>query len=162
MAARSGSRSVLIFTPCLLSFEDAGTIHTKVVNDRNLRAIATKRLGKTTSVIVLFEGEEVPFTAKYGPSLLQCSIYIKQVDICYECGRLGHRMDVCPDPKNKISRGCGARNPAPNHNCTPSCLLCKGAHSTADKTCRATYKTPYIIKQHHQAKAGESKNEKGH
>ncbi|KAH7951065.1 hypothetical protein HPB52_004614 [Rhipicephalus sanguineus] len=51
-------------------------------------------------------------------------------------------MDVCPFPNNKICRGCSSHNPDQDHQCTPKCTLCHGAHPTADKECAAKYKTP--------------------
>ncbi|KAH7969769.1 hypothetical protein HPB52_021737 [Rhipicephalus sanguineus] len=33
--------------------------------------------------------------------LVRCSLYRKHVDVCYECGRLGHRPDVCPHLDDK-------------------------------------------------------------
>ncbi|KAH7941545.1 hypothetical protein HPB49_014811 [Dermacentor silvarum] len=56
-------------------------------------------------------------------------------------------MDVCPFPSNKIWRGCGVRNPPPDHTCNPKFSLCGGPHLTADKSCTARYKTPYVIRK---------------
>lgn len=71
----------------------------------------------------------------------------KQIDVCYACGRVGHRIDVCPDPSNKICRGCGISNPAEDHECVPKCGLCGGKHLTADKACKARFKTPYVVRR---------------
>ncbi|XP_070392619.1 serine/arginine repetitive matrix protein 2-like [Dermacentor albipictus] len=56
-------------------------------------------------------------------------------------------MDVCPDPSNTICRGCGISNPAEDHRCVPKCGLCGGKHLTADKACKARFKTPYIVRR---------------
>ncbi|KAH8028471.1 hypothetical protein HPB51_017428 [Rhipicephalus microplus] len=94
------------------------------------------------AVIVLFEGFKVPTYVRYGGALLRCSLYRKQVDICYYCGRLGHRADVCPNPQARICRGCGAPSSPKDHQCTPTCELCGSNHQMAERTCRARYKTP--------------------
>ncbi|KAL1421947.1 hypothetical protein MTO96_003939 [Rhipicephalus appendiculatus] len=47
----------------------------------------------------------------------------------------------------RVPTGCGASNPDPNHKCTPTCRLCGGAHPTADKACKARFKTPYLVKK---------------
>ncbi|KAL1437569.1 hypothetical protein MTO96_048779 [Rhipicephalus appendiculatus] len=127
--------------------EDTRTINTKIVNAKNRTALAAKRLSNTTTVIIAFESPKVSTLVRYGGTLLRCSLYRKQVDICHQCGRLGHRMDVCPNPTDKMCRGCGAKNRDPNHQCTPKCRLCGGEHLTADKFCRAKFKTPYIVKK---------------
>nr|XP_050023412.1 serine/arginine repetitive matrix protein 2-like [Dermacentor andersoni] len=56
-------------------------------------------------------------------------------------------MDVCPDPSNTICRGCGISNPAEDHRCVPKCGLCEGKHLTADKACKARFKTPYVVRR---------------
>ncbi|KAH7979264.1 hypothetical protein HPB49_008883 [Dermacentor silvarum] len=127
--------------------EDVKVIHLNIVNKRNPAALAAKRLSKTTSVIIAFAGDRVPTWVYYGGAMLRCTLYRKQIDVCHQCGRVGHRMDVCPNPQDRVCRGCGASNPDPNHKCTPRCRLCGGAHPTADKTCMARFKTPYLVKK---------------
>ncbi|KAH7947348.1 hypothetical protein HPB52_010478 [Rhipicephalus sanguineus] len=125
--------------------EDAKSIHTNIVHALNPQALAAKRLSNTTTVIVAFEGPRVPTYVRYGGALLRCVLYRKQIDMCHCCGRLGHRMDVCPNPQDKVCRGCGVANPDPDHQCSPRCKLCGGTHMTADRNCRARYKTPYVV-----------------
>ncbi|KAH7956148.1 hypothetical protein HPB52_006506 [Rhipicephalus sanguineus] len=96
----------------------AQEIDANIVNTRNPLALAAKRIGTTTTVVIAFDGPSAPRAAP------------------------GHRMDVCPFSNNKICRGCGSRNPDQDHQCTPKCTLCDGAHPTADKECAAKYKTP--------------------
>ncbi|KAL1473576.1 hypothetical protein MTO96_038587 [Rhipicephalus appendiculatus] len=103
--------------------EDARSIHTNIVHTRNPKALAAKRLSNTTTVIVAFEGPRVPSYLRYGGALFRCTLYRKQVDMCHCCGRLGHRMEECPNPLDKVCRGCDALNPGPDHQCSPRCKL---------------------------------------
>ncbi|KAH8033929.1 hypothetical protein HPB51_017627 [Rhipicephalus microplus] len=133
-----------------ISLEDSPRdITASVVTPKNPTALAAKRLSNTKAVIVLFEGFRVPTYVHYGGALLRCTLYQKQVATLYHCGRLGHRADVCPNPQDRICRGCGAPSPPPppplDHQCTPTCQLCGSDHQTADRICRARYKTFYIV-----------------
>ncbi|KAH7968954.1 hypothetical protein HPB52_013176 [Rhipicephalus sanguineus] len=101
-------------------------ITTQVITPENPTAIAAKRLSNTTNVIVLFSGLKVPTFVRYGGALIKCALYRKQLELCHQCVRLGHRMDVCPSPQDRVCRGCGTANPGTDHQCNPCCQLCGG------------------------------------
>ncbi|KAL1444882.1 hypothetical protein MTO96_045343 [Rhipicephalus appendiculatus] len=91
----------------------------KIVNSRNPTALAAKRIGTTTAVIVAFDGLNVS-------SLV------------------------------RVCRGCGLRNPDQGHQWNPTCDLRGGAHLTADKTCEALYKTPYLVRKRWERQHAEA------
>lgn len=122
-------------------------IDARIVNERNPLALGAKRIGTSTAVIVAFSGGKVPYYVRYGNALIKCQLYRKQVDVCHQCGRVGHRKDVCPTPNEQACRGCGEKNPKEDHKCTPKCKLCGDKHLTGDRECRARYKTPYVIRK---------------
>ncbi|KAH8023351.1 hypothetical protein HPB51_012243 [Rhipicephalus microplus] len=123
---------------CGITLEDsARDITASVVTPRNPTPLAATRLSNTTAVIVRFEGVRVSTYLHYGGALLRCTLYRKQVDTCYHCGRLGHHADVCPNPQDRICRRCGAPSLPEDHQCTPTCELCASNHQTADRTGRA-------------------------
>ncbi|KAL1467102.1 hypothetical protein MTO96_042383 [Rhipicephalus appendiculatus] len=81
-------------------------IDRKIVNARNPLALGAKRIKSTGVIIVVFDGYKVPNYVSYGGTLIKCTLYRKQVDVCYACGRLGHRSDVCPTPDASVCRAC--------------------------------------------------------
>lgn len=130
--------------------DDPKTIERNIVNDRNPLALAARRIKNSGSVIIVFDGLRVPNFVRYGPTLVPCSLYRKQVDVCYVCGKLGHRSDVCPEPASTECRGCGLPNPNLSHVCDPKCKLCGGSHATADKVCQKRYLIPYVVRARRQ------------
>lgn len=77
-------------------------INANIVNESNPFALQAHRIGTTTTDIVFFEVHKVPNYVKYGPLLLKCSLYRKHFDVCRQCGKIGHRSDVCPFPDTKV------------------------------------------------------------
>ncbi|KAL1416430.1 hypothetical protein MTO96_000712 [Rhipicephalus appendiculatus] len=140
--------------------DTAQEIQALVVHRHNPTALQANRIGKTRSVVIAFKGHKVPNYVRYGNLLIECTLHRKQIDACYACGRVGHRMDVCPNPQDKMYRGCGIANPGEDHKCEPKCGLCGGKHLTADKACRARFKTPYIVRRRRwQRRRAEEGNE---
>ncbi|KAH8042816.1 hypothetical protein HPB51_025868 [Rhipicephalus microplus] len=92
-----------------------------LVNTRNISLTYAKRLGSTTNVILLYEGNRVPSWTYFNSVMIRASLYRKQIDFCKECGKLGHRPDVCPRPDIKLCSICKLKNPINGHECTPQC-----------------------------------------
>lgn len=139
--------------------KDAKRIHLNIVNKRKPAALRAQRLSDTTSVIISFDGGRVSMCVYRWGASLRCVLYRKPIDVCYRCWRVGHRMDVCSNPKNCVCRGCGPSNPDPNHKCTPTCRLSEEAHFNADKACKARFKT--IISSNNDAVTGEGSQQRG-
>lgn len=129
-----------------------------VLTSKNPSAIGVRRIKNTTAAIVLFSGQKVPRYVRVGMSIHNCSLYRRQLDVCYACGQLGHRADVCPNPEKTICRGCGTSEPAEDHQCTPKCSLCGGPHPTADKACQKRFQVPYIVKQRRRERQLQAKD----
>ncbi|KAH6942031.1 hypothetical protein HPB50_027475 [Hyalomma asiaticum] len=94
-----------------------------------------RRLGKSTSAVITFQGPHVPFSIKVASSFTRCRPYRRSVQYCKVCGDIGHRQDICPNPDATICSQCGVRNPQEGHECKLECKLCGLAHETASKEC---------------------------
>ncbi|KAL1487144.1 hypothetical protein MTO96_046644 [Rhipicephalus appendiculatus] len=90
---------------------NAEELDRNIVNERNPLAVGAKRIGSTTTAIVVFQGPKVPNFVRYGVTLIPCRLYRKQIDVCQQCGRVGHRKDVCPTPHNQDMPGLRACGP---------------------------------------------------
>ncbi|KAL1443742.1 hypothetical protein MTO96_030192 [Rhipicephalus appendiculatus] len=135
--------------------ESQADLERSIINDRNPLALGAKRIKNSETVVVVFDGYKVPNFIFYGSALVRCSLYLRQHDCCYACGRLGHRADVCPTPEDILCRKCGATNPDENHTCSPTCGLCGGPHATADKTCKQRFQLPYIVRRRRRERNAE-------
>lgn len=82
----------------------------------------------------------------------------KKYDVCYKCGDLGHRSDVCESKEEKC-RGCGIPNPSEGHDCNPTCKLCGQPHPTGARTCKGIFRTPYIVKKRQWEKLQQQEEE---
>lgn len=133
--------------------EGPEALHRKIVNPRNPLALAAKRIKESGTIIIAFEGYKVPNYVRFGNALVRCTLYRKQIDVCYACGKLGHRADVCPSPEEAVCRGCGSPNPGEAHRCTPKCELCGGEHITAGKECKQRFRTPYVVRRRRSERA---------
>ncbi|KAH7976746.1 hypothetical protein HPB52_018893 [Rhipicephalus sanguineus] len=80
--------------------EKTADVVRSLVNHRNANVLHAKRMGNTTTVIILSDGYYVPRYVNYGGMVIRCTLYEKHIDMCYDCGRLGHRADVCPNPND--------------------------------------------------------------
>ncbi|KAG0436510.1 hypothetical protein HPB47_017907 [Ixodes persulcatus] len=106
-------------------YDTAEDITRSLVYNKNPTILQAQRMGKTNSAAIVFEGNKVPYY------------------VCY----LGHRMDVCPAPEDKICRSCGTKNPREGHKCDPKCALCCRDHPTGDKNCKSQFQKPYLLRK---------------
>ncbi|KAH7982518.1 hypothetical protein HPB52_005461 [Rhipicephalus sanguineus] len=125
--------------------KDIFVLRDMIVQPRNPKDLQLKRIKCTTTIIVLFYGLKGPNYVMCRANTPRCAPYRRQTDVCYACGRLGHRADVCPAPEKTICWGCGTASPTEDHECSPKCALCGGPDLTADKACKQRFQVPYVV-----------------
>lgn len=104
--------------------------------------LGARRLGKSSSAVIVFSGKRVPYTVRYAWLEKRCFIYRKTRAACFNCGEAGHRTDVCPKPKGFACEDCGQPNAMEDHSCTLTCALCKGPHKTYSSECKEKFFRP--------------------
>lgn len=133
-------------------YDTAEDITRSLVYNKNPTILQAQRMGKTNSAVIVFEGNKVPYYVYYRGAEYRCFLHKKKHEVCSTCGKVGHRMDVCPTPEDKICRSCGAKNPREGHKCDPKCALCCGDHPTGDKNCKNRFQTPYLLRKRQREK----------
>ncbi|KAH7964497.1 hypothetical protein HPB51_011567 [Rhipicephalus microplus] len=98
--------------------------------------LAARRMGKTHSILITFDANEVPHSIKYMGAIHRCTPYRGSPDACTNCRLPGHRHDVCPSPKTNLCPRCGSQHSPQEPPCTPKCILCEGPHLTGTGSCK--------------------------
>ncbi|KAG0427807.1 hypothetical protein HPB47_025169 [Ixodes persulcatus] len=135
------SRGVIRNIPDYDTPED---ITRSLVYKKNPTILQARRLGKSSSAIILFEGGKVPFYIYYRGAEMRCYLHKKKLEICETCGKVGHKTDVCPKPETTYCKVCGMQQPPERHACEPKCALCGKGHPKGDKKCHQRFQTPNL------------------
>ncbi|KAH8024033.1 hypothetical protein HPB51_020791 [Rhipicephalus microplus] len=60
-----------------------------------------------------------------------------EVETCSNCRTIGHRTDVCIQPRTHRCPRCGQLHPKEaNSTCTPVCIICEGPHLSGTRECK--------------------------
>lgn len=138
---------------------DRDTIQAELLDNRNPPIADFRRLGNTTAVLITFAQPQVPTWIYFCNSRHRCNLFKKKYEVCYRCGELGHRADVCASPTTKC-RGCDLSNPPKDHTCKPTCRLCGKEHFTGDSRCKEIYRIPYTVKRRQWEKHRQAEEHK--
>lgn len=104
--------------------------------------VAARRLGKSNTAVITFDGERLPRSIFYGKRYMRVFPHKPKAVTCRNCHRLGHKPDICPN--QAVCPICGASHladtdPAKGPGCpdsTPYCQGCKKkGHLGTDRKC---------------------------
>ncbi|KAL3186302.1 hypothetical protein MRX96_028027 [Rhipicephalus microplus] len=90
-------------TSAMLSLQDSS--YTR----ENPTVRGVKRIKDSGSVIVLFDGGDVPSCIIVHRATVRCYLYKKEIEACSRCTRVGPRADVGPTPLINVCHNCGPR-----------------------------------------------------
>ncbi|XP_040078044.1 uncharacterized protein LOC120849855 [Ixodes scapularis] len=118
--------------------------------------LLARRMGKTNSVLIVFDSPEVPHWVSYHGAPYRCVLFKHKTEACNICWKIGHRADVCPSPRaNKCPR-CGIDNPPTDHDCEVKCAVCRGPHPTGSPRCKKRFQEhPAIRRRQAQRPVGD-------
>ncbi|KAH7953091.1 hypothetical protein HPB49_004519 [Dermacentor silvarum] len=102
--------------------------------------VGVRKLGQSNAAAITFEGRKVPFNVFYWGEAVPVRLYRKTTPACTLCGTVGHRVDVCPNPRDDRCRACGLVTPEEGHECQPRCLVCGDPHLTGSADCTWKYR----------------------
>lgn len=101
-------------------------------------------MGRTHTAIITFEGTKVPCDVFLLGGKYSCRLHQPRQQACGECLSLGHRTDVCPQPKQNRCTSCGAPGVAmKDYEYTAHFANCGGEHVATDHRGSTRQRTPY-------------------
>ncbi|KAH7943725.1 hypothetical protein HPB52_010751 [Rhipicephalus sanguineus] len=124
--------------------------HLKLTGDVCLGVISVHNLETSASLKhnVQWRGGELVYARKLGnPNVAVLRFAGRSTRQCQRatnCGTLGHRSDICPNPVNERCGLCGQNGGADTeemvpHECNPMCIVCGGPHLTSSLECTGKF-----------------------
>ncbi|KAH7932972.1 hypothetical protein HPB49_005986 [Dermacentor silvarum] len=129
------------------SYDTEQDITKSLVYKKNPTILQARGMGNKNSVLIVFDGRQVPYHVYYRGAEYKCYLHKKHIEVCDICSTVGHRAVVCPTPTRKKCKGCDTVNPPAGHTSHPCCALCGNDHTTGDKACHRRFQTPHLLLQ---------------
>lgn len=124
-------------------------IHDEIANKNpQLPIVNARRLGNSKHFVITFAGRDLPSLIRYRCFTLNVYPFRERPEACFNCRKLGHRSDVCPQPRPEIPRcrRCGEEHSPPPEGekptCIPLCVVCHGTHPTGSRNCKRRFIQP--------------------
>ncbi|KAH6928143.1 hypothetical protein HPB50_012194 [Hyalomma asiaticum] len=108
-----------------------------VAGNPNETILDARRMGMTRSILITSGQTTFPRKIVYGGGLYLCTPYTLKVETCSNCRSIGHRTDVCVQPRTHKCPRCGLSHPMDETTtCTPVCIICQCPHLSASRECK--------------------------
>ncbi|KAH7983213.1 hypothetical protein HPB52_010218 [Rhipicephalus sanguineus] len=122
-------------------FSDNEILADLQASNPDMPIVSGRRMGQTRHIVVALTTKNLPKWIFYhGTDIRLYPFYNSRVEACFNCRKVGHRMDVCPLPRKQRCRRCGEEHPPPGEGekpkCTSRCIVCCGAHNTGSSNCK--------------------------
>ncbi|KAH6941416.1 hypothetical protein HPB50_017922 [Hyalomma asiaticum] len=112
----------------------------------NPMLLAVRRIKDTITVILLFNGLEVPNYVRCGMLVLRCTLYKRQTLAASVAASATAKTCARLRPKKCVS--FGAQHTGSDHKCVqPKCALCGQGHVTGYRTRPNRYQGPYVVRR---------------
>ncbi|KAL1466433.1 hypothetical protein MTO96_026724 [Rhipicephalus appendiculatus] len=128
------NNTALISTP---SLDRAG-------RNKCIAIVGARRLGKSRHIVTIFAGADRPDYVRYWGATYVVYPFRDRIEACYNCRKVGHRTDVCPQERKARCKRCGDETHATPEwgtkpTCVARCIVCKGGHPTGGRNCKFKY-----------------------
>ncbi|KAH6943530.1 hypothetical protein HPB50_023168 [Hyalomma asiaticum] len=100
-----------------------------------LPIVSARRLGNSRHFVITLAGKDLPSSIRYCCFNLKVYPFKDRPEACFNCRKLGHRTDVCPQPRPPTPRcrRCGEQHSPPPEGekptCVPLCVVCHGCNT---------------------------------
>ncbi|KAL1445474.1 hypothetical protein MTO96_045011, partial [Rhipicephalus appendiculatus] len=98
--------------------------------DRLGLILTGRRMGATTSILVIFRGTRVPLYISYQGGITRC-VPLSSLD-----GNFATDQTSAQAPLSLFCPLCGIPNPLLDHECEPKCAVCHNDHPTGSPQCQ--------------------------
>lgn len=123
-------------------------IHEQTATKYNPTAVGAKRIGTSMTVIVTFSRKKSPDMCTTATHYVNAVSITSKLKCAKVAARWATTVASAPRPTQKVCLACGTPHPRDGHRCVLKSKLCGVGRPTGDKTCKARYKIPYVVRKH--------------
>ncbi|KAH7981646.1 hypothetical protein HPB52_000421 [Rhipicephalus sanguineus] len=129
--------------------DDAAILNELRARNKGIDIVGARHLGKSRHIVTIFAGADRPPYVRYWGATYVVYPFRDRIEACYNCRKVGHRTDVCPQQRQARCKRCGDETHATPEwgtkpTCLARCIVCKGGHPTGgdqENTTRITSAT---------------------